>query len=226
MLLHILLMMVLHLFFLNHKIHSLILTKFNLNLNDLIIMKIGNVGLSIFLAILFSAPFFAHVQATSIGEPSDSVRNPFSPGQGPPEIVIINNNTQYMGELRNYIWRAGDVNDNIPIIQAPRASLNTSFFSYSGAAIPIDNDSEVTFVVKENPSPEAQPDAISVNAYTLAGQPVKVLSVSENKRDTLRIDLPNGEYILMAIATWLPNSNHYLNVEGYVTYVFKVNVIR
>jgi hypothetical protein len=217
-------MMVLQLFFLNYKIRNSILRKPNLHLNDLNVMKTVNAGLSICLAILFSAPFLFHVQATLIGE-SNSVRNPFSPGQGPPEIVIINNNTQYMGELRNYIWRAGDVNDNIPVIQAPRASLNASLFSYSGATISIDNGSEVTFAVKENPAPEAQPDAISVNAYTLAGQPVKVLSVSENKRDTFRIDLPNGEYILMAIATWLPDPNRYLNVEGYVKYVFKVNVI-
>jgi hypothetical protein len=117
------------------------------------------------------------------------------------------------------------VNDNIPVIQAPRTNLTESLFSSSDRAISISKGSDVAFMVKENPAPEAQPDTISVNAYTLSGQPVKVLSASENKRDTFRNDLPSGEYILMAIATWLPGPSRYLNVEGYVSYVFKVNVI-
>jgi len=29
----------------------------------------------------------------------------------------------------------------------------------------------------------------------------------------------------MTIATWLPDPNRYLNVEGYASYVFKVNVL-
>lgn len=138
---------------------------------------------------------------------------------------MINNNTQYMGDLRNYIWRAGDVNENTPVIQAPRIILTASFLSSNDRTISINKGSDLTFVVKGNPAPEAQPDAISLNVYTLSGQPVKVLAVSENKRDTFRIELPSGEYILMAIATWLPDSNRSLNTEGYVTYVFKVIVI-
>jgi len=68
------------------------------------------------------------------------------------------------------------VNDNIPVIQAPRTNLTESLFSSSGRAISISKGSDVAFMVKENPAPEAQPDTISVNAYTLSGQPVKVLS--------------------------------------------------
>lgn len=210
---------------LNHNILYLILTTFTFKHKDVMIMKAGIAGLSICLVILFSASFFVQLHATMIGEPGESVRNPFGPAIGPPEIVMINNNTQYMGDLRNYIWRAGDVNENTPVIQAPRTNLTASFLSSNDRAISINKGSDLTFVVKGNPAPEAQPDAISLNAYTLSGQPVKVLAVSENKRDTFRIELPSGEYILMAIATWLPDSNRYLNTEGYVTYVFKVNVI-
>jgi hypothetical protein len=184
-----------------------------------------NIGLSMCVIILFSTPYFIQVQGSLIWEPSDSGRNPFGQESGPPEIIMINNDTQYSGELRNYIWREGDVNDNIPIIEAPRNRLNSSLFSSNDITIPINKDSEITFMVKENPSPEAQPDAISVNAYTLAGQPIKVLAVSENKGNTFRIDLPSGQYILLAVATWLPDINQYPNVEGYVTYIFNVSII-
>jgi len=210
---------------LNHKVPWLLLTKSNPKFKDPIIIIAGNAGLSIFIIILFSTPFLTQVQASLIRELSDSARNPFGAGGGPPEIVMINNNTQYPGELRNYIWREGDVNDNTPVIEAPRSRLNESLFSSNNITIPINKDSEVTFLVKENPAPEAQPDVISVSAYTLAGQTVKVLAVSENKRDTFRIDLSSDQYILLAVATWLPNFNQYLNVEGYVTYIFKVSII-
>gem|GEM_PF-3765655 len=63
---------------------------------DLIIMRAGNAGLSMCIVILISASFFIQVHATLIGEPGESVRNPFSPTAEPPEIVLINNNTQYM----------------------------------------------------------------------------------------------------------------------------------
>jgi hypothetical protein len=123
------------LFFLSHKICCFVLTKFNPELKELVIMITRNIGLSMCVIILFSTPYFIQVQGSLIWEPSDSGRNPFGPESGPPEIIMINNDTQYSGELRNYIWREGDVNDNIPIIEAPRNRLNSSLFSSNDITI-------------------------------------------------------------------------------------------
>ena len=93
-------------------------------------------------------------------------------------------------------------------------------------SITVKNGSIVKFSIKGNAPPEAQSDSLSVNAYTINGKPAKVLKVAdESQKTSFVVDLQEGrEYILMAIATWLPEENNE-NIGGYVSYSYRVNVI-
>ena len=92
--------------------------------------------------------------------------------------------------------------------------------------ITVEKGSTIRFTIKGNAPPEAQSDSLSVNAYTINGKPAKVLKVADELQKTsFVVDLQEGrEYILMAIATWLPEEDTE-NISGYVSYSYRVNVI-
>ena len=65
-----------------------------------------------------------------------------------------------------------------------------------------------------------------MTAYTEKGNPVKVLKVNEDKskkETSFIIDLNEGKYILMAVATWLSEGSKEV-ITGYVAYSYRVNV--
>ncbi len=64
------------------------------------------------IGVLVIVPLFVSAEASTIGVPNLSDRNPF--GNGIPEIVMDVGDKSYYGELRNYIWESGDVNYNLP----------------------------------------------------------------------------------------------------------------
>ncbi len=172
------------------------------------------------IGVLVIVPLFVSAEASTIGVPNLSDRNPF--GNGIPEIVMDVGDKAYYGELRNYIWESGDVNYNLPAVEPPRSNITTILPNKTAT---LEKGSQVMFSIKDNPTPEAQPDSLSITAYSADdGTPIKVLNVSSNKKDTFDIDLDEGRYILLAIATWLPNEGNFLTTEGYVSYAFRVNV--
>ncbi|MGI8833356.1 MAG: hypothetical protein ACR2IS_12080, partial [Nitrososphaeraceae archaeon] len=93
--------------------------------------------------------------------------------------------------------------------------------------VTVEKDSMLRFAIKGNAPPEAQSDSLAVNAYSINGNPVKVMEVAnESQKTTFVVDLPEGaEYILMAIATWLPQENAE-KISGYVSYSYKLTVLR
>ncbi len=170
--------------------------------------------------VLIVLPYLGFTESVLVGEPNLSVKNPF--GGGPPEIIMNLDDKAYPGELRNFVWNGGDVNDNFPVNEPPRNNI-TAIIPNNTATI--EKGSQVRFAVKDNPSPEVQPDSLSVTAYTLEGYPSKVLNVSSNKADTFNVELDEGKYILLAVATWLPNEENYLTTEGYVSYAYRIDVV-
>jgi len=172
------------------------------------------------IGVLVIVPLFVSAEASTIGVPNLSDKNPFK--NGIPEIVMDVGEKSYYGELRNYIWESGDVNDNLPAIEPPRSNITTILPNKTAT---LEKGAQVMFSIKDNPVPEAQPDSLSITAYSADdGAPIKVLNVSSNKKDTFDIDLDEGRCILLAIATWLPNEGNFLTTEGYVSYAFRINV--
>lgn len=172
------------------------------------------------IIVLNIMPSLGVTEAIVVGEPNPSVRNPF--GGKTPEIIMTLDGKAYPGQLRNFIWNSGNVNDNFPVIEPPRDNI-TAIIPNNTATT--EKGSQVKFAIKGNPAPEVQPDSLSVTAYTLDGHPSKVLDVSNNKTDTFDIELDKGKYILLALATWLPNEDNYLRTEGYVSYTYRIDVV-
>ncbi len=57
------------------------------------------------------------------------------------------------------------------------------------------------------------------------GTAVGVLSVEDNSKNSIfDVDLKEWRYLILAVATWLPNPDNYLTTSGYVSYVFRVAV--
>jgi hypothetical protein len=85
-------------------------------------------------------------------------------------------------------------------------------------------NSVIRFEIKGNAPPEAQSDALAVNAFTVEGKPVKVLKVADELDRTSFVVNLEPEYILMAIATWLPQQG-FEKISGYVAYSYRIDSI-
>lgn len=158
-----------------------------------------------------------------VGEPIPVPNNPFSTAEGAPEIVLKYNNSIYKGELRSAIFSSGDVNDNMPSLEGDSNNITATM---PKQIINIIHDEQIQLLLNENPRPELQPNSLSSTLYHLDGTVSKILSFNvEDKMDTFTLDVDKGEYLLLAIATWLPNPDNYLTTSGYVSYIFRLNVI-
>ncbi len=157
-----------------------------------------------------------------VGQPVPIPNNPFSTAEGAPEIVLKYNDTSYNGELRSAIFSSGDVNDNMPSLENNSTNITAIIPKQK---INITQGGQIQLLVRENPKPELHPDSLSSTLYHLNGNVSKILSLKEeDKMDTFIVDADKGEYLLLAIATWLPN-NDYLTTAGYVSYIFRLSVL-
>lgn len=183
----------------------------------------------------------ASPSALPIGKPTSNLSNPFgSFDKMPPQIIMVYENKEYHGALLNYIFNNGRGNSTLPSNQGGNTSNITSVLP--GNEITVKENSTVKFIVKGNNSqPGVQPNNLSVNAYTIQGKPIKILSLAEDvKSNTFKINLSKGEYILLATATWIPNnennnnnnssnsssSSSYLTTTGgHISYNYRINII-
>jgi hypothetical protein len=175
----------------------------------------------------------ASPSALPIGKPTSNLSNPFgSFDKMPPQIIMVYENKEYHGALLNYIFNNGRGNSTLPSNQGGNTSNITSVLPSN--EITVKENSTVKFIVKDNNSqPGVQPNSLSVNAYTIQGKPVKILSLAEDvKSNTFKIDLSKGEYIILATATWLPskensnsNSSYLTTTGGHISYNYRINII-
>lgn len=149
----------------------------------------------------------------------------FSNKEGPPHILLKYDNNIYQGLLRTAIFSAGDeINYNMSSFAYPNHNSITT--TVPEQIININQNRQIQFVVYNSPIPVVNPSSLSVTAYHANGTVYKTLSlVQDTKKDKFTADLNKGEYILLAVATWLPNHENYLSMSGYVTFAFRVNVL-
>ncbi|MGD9671857.1 MAG: hypothetical protein AB7U98_00085 [Candidatus Nitrosocosmicus sp.] len=167
--------------------------------------------------------FISNNPLPPVGEPEPVPNNPFSTAEGTPKIVLKYNNSVYKGELRSAVFASGDVNDNMPSLEEDSPSITTMI---PNQIINITQGEQIQLYIYENPKPELQPNSFSSTLYHLNGTVSKILSLKEgDKMDTFTIDIDKGEYLLLAIATWLPNPDNFLTTSGYVSYIFRINVV-
>ena len=136
-------------------------------------------------------------------------------------MINNNNNKEHKGVLDSYSFGKSETLNQIPVFNDKVTA------TIPDKSITLEKGSIVRFVVEGNPSPESPPDGLAVTAYTEKGNPVKVLKVNDNKSEketSFIIDLNEGEYILMAVATWLAEGSKEV-ITGYVAYSYRVNLV-
>jgi hypothetical protein len=84
-------------------------------------------------------------------------------------------------------------------------------------------NSKVPFFAQVHGEPAILPsNSLSINAYTSQGKAVGVLNTTKAASSTFSLNLQEGKYILLAVATWLPGSE---DVTGYAIFSYMVNVV-
>jgi len=137
----------------------------------------------------------------------------------PPNIIFNYNNTYYNGKLINYKYREGySFNESDLSIK----NLTKHFSNQN--SISINNGSQVKFIVKGYPE-RIEPLTLFVTAYQMNGNTVKVfrnLDKVNNQENIYNINLPKGNYLLIATSTSIPETSKHAG--GYVLYAYSVTI--
>lgn len=134
----------------------------------------------------------------------------------PPKIVMIYANKQYDGELSDSKYREGQT---ISELHIPPKNVSANLPS---KIVQVKEGSCIQFVIKGTPK-LLPASSLAVTAYySNNGTAAKVLSAVNSHSSIFKVTLDKGNYIYLAVATWLPGAEH---VSGYVIYKFMVNVI-
>lgn len=148
---------------------------------------------------------------------ANSKTKPITPHVLPPKIVMMYNGKEYdVGNLINSKYREGIT---LSQLQIPPEKINTLLPNVSTTIV---KGSCLGFVIKNDPL-ALPPSSISANAYNIQGKAVNVLSTIEHSKSTFfNINLNQGKYILLVVATWLPGSE---KVTGYEEYIYLINIV-
>jgi hypothetical protein len=133
----------------------------------------------------------------------------------PPKIVMIYGGKVYHGELSEAKFRGGETFSQLHI--QPR-NLTTNLPS---KIVKVREGSCVQFAIIGTPR-LLPPSSLGVTVYdSNNGTAVKVLNVV-GSHSAFRVNLARGNYILLAVGTWLPGSEH---VSGYAIYKFVMTIV-
>lgn len=136
----------------------------------------------------------------------------------PAKIQMIYDNKTYEGKPIFYIYR-GD--NSFSDFQKPYFNIS----NINTEVITVENGSGVEFKIIDYPQ-IIKPSYLGVTAYKETGEAVQIIKNEEfNKiksNDTNKIDMKEGEYTLIATATWDGESE---DVEGFQLNAFKINLI-
>jgi hypothetical protein len=157
--------------------------------------------------------------------PSDPTNPAGGVNESAPRIIMIYNNTGHSGNLDSYSFGKTESMTSLP------TSNDKITETIPNQTTTVKQGSKLYFVTKGITLSEAQPDGISATAYTVSGEPVDILKVVDepnksNKTISLTMDLNRGQYILLATAIWLPEEQENNQIAGYVSYSYRINVIR
>jgi hypothetical protein len=191
----------------------------------------------IFLLLLFSmfsALYSAHAQmeprissmlddnvfvktiASPISSNSTNKYTPFTTNLTlPPRILMVYNGIQHPGVLVSYKYRHGYTFGQLDIPAEKVTALLPS------DVVNIKKGSFVRFFAKGDPT-ILPPSSLSIDAYTSQGKAVSVLNATKSESTTFALNLNEGKYILLAVATWIPRSE---DVTGYTVFTYMINVV-
>lgn len=148
-----------------------------------------------------------------------SLDNNYASDVLPAKIQMIYDNKTYDGKPLFYIYR-GD--DSFSDFQTPQFN----FSNIDTKIIDLKNSTEVMFQIKDFP-PIITPSYLGVTAYKDSGETAQIIKNEDYNitkiNDASTINLKEGEYTLIATATWDGATE---DVEGFQLNAFKINVKR
>ena len=122
---------------------------------------------------------------------------------------------EYPSELSEAKYRAGI---NFPELHIRPQNISSNLPSN---IVHVKKDSCIQFLIVGSPK-LLPPSSLAVTAYSaINGTAAKVLDAKDYDSSVFRMNLNNGNYILVVAATWLPGSE---DVTGYVINKFVVSV--
>jgi hypothetical protein len=133
----------------------------------------------------------------------------------PPRIVMVYDGIQHPGVLVSYKYRHGYTFGQLDIPAEKITALLPS------DVVDIKKGSIVRFFAKGDPA-ILPPSSLSIDAYTSQGKAAGILNITKSTSSRFAINLNEGKYILLAVATWLPRSE---DVTGYTIFTYMVNVV-
>ena len=136
----------------------------------------------------------------------------------PAKIQMIYDNKTYEGKPIFYIYR-GD--ESFSDFQVPKFNIS----NIDSKIINLKNSSKVLFNITDYP-PIITPSYLGVTAYKDTGESAQIIKNEDYNitdiNDTSTISLKEGQYTLIATATWDGASE---DVEGFQLNAFKINIM-
>ena len=136
----------------------------------------------------------------------------------PAKIQMTYNNQTYEGKPIFYIYRGDSSFSDFQKPQLNISDINTE-------VITVENGSEVEFKIIDYPQ-IIKPSYLGVTAYKDTGESAQIIKNEEfniiKSNDTNKIDMNEGNYTLIATATWDGETE---DVEGFQLNAFKINII-
>lgn len=182
-----------------------------------VIVSVGIIVAAI-IAVIAYFSFPVNPVISDVEKPTGSTTRLLDSSEVPPAIVMAYNGNEYPGKLVSY-----ELGIRKPFAQVPIYDSNlTKVIPENTVTIP--KNAQVQFSIKGNPTPEAQPDGLSANAYDINGNFVKILGLSETSKDiSFNLDLNEGKYIVRAVGLWLSDEDKE-TVNGYAIYSYRIDV--
>ena len=177
-------------------------------------------------AIIFAFAYYA---------PSPPQPAPASPAPGPPEfesstpqIDMVYSGESYTGHVLGSNFEA-----NRDVTELPEPIFD-DVSTVPAPAVAVAQGSPVTFVITGGPwiagegdEPTIEPDTLTIDAHPVSGS-AETLAIEQGQAETFALDLPPGEYVLTATATWLavppPEETEEAPINGYVVYGYRIMV--
>ena len=229
----------------NNKWHNLALGS--KSTNQLCRIRTNTVVVLLLLLVVITTNTvltFPHVSSAQINSVPVT---PFKTRAIAPQIAMIYTGKDYHGTLISYTTNNTSPNTgNSPTlgeslvtptnITSPANTSSTT--ATSNNVISIKRGSSISFIVRNSSSSSnnnnnytnnnlanSLPSSLSITAYDLKGKPVILLNTTERSNTISAIvNLNSGRYILLAVATWLPQPTDKTRT-GFVSYSYNINVL-
>jgi hypothetical protein len=158
--------------------------------------------------------------------------NPLEAKEGtPPQIAMIYDDKEYLGDLVNYI-----TNSTISNSTGTAAPVGISAVTPENLTAPLPSNfvtvkknSVINFVLlnRNNTSIKTIPSSMSITVYNIKGKGLNLVNTIEHsKTSTFVTNLDAGQqYILLSVATWLAQRGNIGTTNAFVSYSYRINVI-